>query len=77
MSESFVFLYKVITKSYGTTYQQIISSGFLFSKKGNFILLNFRGAGKAEIKPYEPDADNAAEGKSRNILSHSPFLKFY
>ena len=29
--------------------------------------LNFRGAFTAEIIPYEPDADNAAEGKSRLV----------
>jgi hypothetical protein len=34
------------------------------------LLSNFRGAGKAEMIPYEPDAGNAAEGKSRNILPY-------
>ena len=37
-------------------------------KKRELHSLNFRGADEAEIKPYEPDADNAAEGKSKNIL---------
>lgn len=32
---------------------------------------NFRGACVAEIIPYEPDADNAAEGKSSEILSRT------
>jgi len=40
------------------------------------LLSNFRGAGKAEMIPYEPDAGNAAEGKSRSIFPPPPFLKF-
>jgi len=55
----------------------MLATGALLSWFIIYFYSNFRGAGKAEIKPYEPDAGNAAEGKSRNILSQSLFLKFY
>lgn len=41
------------------------------------MLSNFRGADKAEMIPYEPDADNAAEGKSRNILPQPAIPKVF
>ncbi|MDB5280663.1 MAG: hypothetical protein JWR61_5618 [Ferruginibacter sp.] len=52
----------------------LVSSAFPFVFK-IYLYTDFRGAVKAEIIPCEPDADNAAEGKSRNILPHSAIPK--